>query len=112
MLVAHSGSTHRHDGHGFPEGLPARSHRANFWPQRFPRAGSQAYPTPAASPNDDGSTIIAFGSRRPSDSPEGNWIQATGDQGWFGILRLYSPLALFFDESWPPSEIEPHDPGA
>jgi len=26
--------------------------------------------------------------------------------GWFLILRLYSPLASFFDKSWKPSEIE------
>ena len=30
-------------------------------PQRFPRAGSQSYPTPAATANDDGSTTITFG---------------------------------------------------
>ena len=62
-------------------------------PQRFPRAGSQSYPTPAATANADGSTTITFGPERPSDSPEGNWIQTTEGKGWFPILRLYSPLA-------------------
>ena len=62
-------------------------------PQRFPRAGSQSYPTPAATANDDGSTTITFGPERPADSPEGNWIQTTEGKGWFPILRLYSPLA-------------------
>ena len=62
-------------------------------PQRFPRAGSQSYPTPAATANDDGSTTVTFGPERPSDSPEGNWIQTTEGKGWFPILRLYSPLA-------------------
>ena len=75
-------------------------------PQRFPRAGSQSYPTPAATANDDGSTTLTFGPERPSDSPEGNWIQTTEGKGWFPILRLYSPLASFFDKSWRPSEIE------
>ena len=75
-------------------------------PQRFPRAGSQSYPTPAATANDDGSTTITFGPERPADSPEGNWIQTTEGKGWFPILRLYSPLAPFFDKSWRPSEIE------
>jgi hypothetical protein len=42
---------------------------------------------------------------RPADSPEGNWIQTEGN-GWFPILRLYSPLALYFDKTWRPSEIE------
>ena len=27
-------------------------------------------------------------------------------RGWFTILRLYSPLAPFFDKSWRLSEIE------
>ena len=75
-------------------------------PQRFPRAGSQAYPTPAATANDDGSTTITFGPKGPDESPEGNWIQTTEGKGWFPILRLYSPGASFFDKSWRPSEIE------
>ena len=75
-------------------------------PQRFPRAGSQSYPTPAASANEDGSTTITFGPERPEDSPEGNWIQTIEGKGWFPILRLYSPLEPFFDKSWRPSEIE------
>ena len=75
-------------------------------PQRYPRAGSQSYPTPAATANADGSTTITFGPEQPSDSPEGNWIQTTAGKGWFVALRLYSPLAAFFDKSWRPSEIE------
>ena len=47
-----------------------------------------------------------FGPERPSDCPEGNWIQTTEGKGWFLILRLYSPLASYFDKSWRPSEIE------
>ena len=34
-------------------------------PQRYPRAGSQSYPTPAAEPNADGSTTIYFGPKQP-----------------------------------------------
>jgi hypothetical protein len=75
-------------------------------PQRFPRAGSQSYPTPAATADSDGSTTVTFGPQRPADSPECNWIQTTEGKGWFPILRLYSPLAPFFDKSWRPSEIE------
>ena len=112
--------------------LPADIPAARFWsitlydnqtrsmletPQRFPRAGSQSFPTPAATANDDGSTTVTFGPERPSDSPEGNWIQTTEGKGWFPILRLYSPLQSFFDKSWRVGEIEPvsrgsngHDP--
>jgi hypothetical protein len=101
-----------------PPGIPA----ARFWsitlydnqtrsmlqtPQRFPRAGSQSYPTPAAIANSDGSTTVTFGPERPSDGPESNWIQTTEGKGWFPILRLYSPLQSFFDKTWRPSEIEP-----
>jgi len=75
-------------------------------PQRFPRAGSQSYPTPAATANGDGSTTISFGPERPEDSPVGNWIQTVEGKGWFPILRLYSPLAPFFDKSWRPGELE------
>ncbi len=74
--------------------------------QRFPRAGSQSFPTPAATANADGSTTLTFGPERPSDSPEENWIQTTEGKGWFPILRLYSPLQPFFDKSWRPSEFE------
>ena len=87
-------------------------------PQRFPRAGSQAYPTPAATTNDDGSTTITLGPTQPAECPDGNWIQTTEGKGWFLILRLYSPLQSFFDKSWRVGEIEPvsrgsngHDPG-
>jgi hypothetical protein len=101
--------------------LPPEIPAARFWsltlydnqtrsmlqtPQRFPRAGSQAYPTPAASASDDGSTTVTFAPEQPADSPEGNWIQTTEAKGFFVILRLYSPLPTYFDKSWRPSEIE------
>ena len=28
-------------------------------------------------------------------------------KGWFIVLRLYSPLAPFFDKSWRVGEVEP-----
>jgi len=100
-----------------PKGIPA----ARFWsftaydnqtrsmlqtPQRYPRAGSQSYPSPAAVPNADGSTTIYFSPKRPEGIAEGNWIQTDPKKGWFTILRLYSPLQPFFDKSWRPGEIE------
>jgi hypothetical protein len=74
--------------------------------QPYPRAGSQSYPSPAAVPNDDGSTTIYFSSKQPEGIERGNWIQTDPDKGWFTILRLYSPLQSFFDKTWRPSEIE------
>jgi len=75
-------------------------------PQRYPRAGSQSYPTRAATAGGDGSTTITFAPEQPSDSPDGNWIQTDEDKGFFVILRCYSPLESYFDKSWRPSEIE------
>jgi len=75
-------------------------------PQKYPRAGSQSYPSPAAETAEDGSTIVYFGPEQPEGVARGNWIQTDPNKGWFTILRLYSPLPSFFDKSWRPSEIE------
>jgi hypothetical protein len=100
-----------------PKGIPEE----NFWsftvydnmtrsmldtPQRFPRAGSQSYPSPAAEPSADGSTTVYFGPTQPTGVARGNWIQTMPGKGWFLILRLYSPLEPFFTKAWRPSEIE------
>ncbi|GAF48837.1 DUF1254 domain-containing protein [Rhodococcus wratislaviensis] len=75
-------------------------------PQRFPRAGSQSYPTPAADAEADGSTTIHIAPEKPDGVGEGNWIQTDPDKGFFVILRLYSPLASYFDKTWKPGEID------
>ncbi|MGB7933065.1 MAG: DUF1254 domain-containing protein [Gammaproteobacteria bacterium] len=100
-----------------PKNIPARA----FWsftlydnqsrsmldtPQRFPRAGSQSYPSPAAEANSDGSTTIYFAPGQPEGVKRGNWIQTMPGKGWFTLLRLYSPLEPFFTKEWRPSEIE------
>ncbi len=100
-----------------PKGIPA----AAFWsftlydnqtrsmlqtPQKYPRAGSQSYPSPAAVASEDGSTTVYFGPEQPEGVERGNWVQSDPDKGWFTILRFYSPLESFFDKSWRPSEIE------
>jgi hypothetical protein len=77
--------------------------------QLYPRAGSQQYPSPAAEADSDGSTVVHFSPTQPDDVAAGNWIQTDPDKGWFVILRLYSPLAAFFDKTWRPGEIEPVD---
>jgi hypothetical protein len=75
-------------------------------PQKYPRAGSQSYPSPAATAAEDGSTTVWFAPEQPDGVDRGNWIQTDPAKGWFTILRLYSPLPSFFDKSWRPSEIE------
>ncbi len=76
-------------------------------PQKYPRAGSQSYPSPAAEAAEDGTTTVWFSPEQPADVARGNWIQTDSEKGWFTILRLYRPLPAFFDKSWQPSEIEP-----
>ena len=100
-----------------PRDIPA----ANFWsltlydtqtrsmlatPQRYPRAGSQGYPSPAARPDADGSTTVYFAPDQPNGVTRGNWIQTVPGRGWFVLLRLYGPLEPFFDKTWRPAEIE------
>ena len=75
-------------------------------PQRFPRAGNQSYPSPAAEANADGSTTVYFGPTQPEGVKRGNWIQTDPKKGWFTILRLYSPIEPFFTKEWRPTEIE------
>ena len=101
--------------------LPKDIPEANFWsftlydnqtrsmldtPQRYPRAGSQSYPSPAAESNPDGSTTVYFGPTQPPGIKRGNWIQTMPNKGWFVILRLYSPLEPFFTKQWRAGEIE------
>ena len=50
-------------------------------PQRYPRAGSQSYPTPAAEASADGSTTVYFGPTQPDGVNAGNWIQTDPKQG-------------------------------
>ena len=75
--------------------------------QGFPRAGSQSFPSPEATADEDGSTTIHFSPEQPDGVDRGNWIQTVPDKGWFPILRCYSPKASFFDKSWRPGEVEP-----
>jgi hypothetical protein len=101
--------------------LPPKIPAARFWsftvydnqsrsmletPQRYPRAGSQSYPSPAAKPGPDGSTTVYFGPTLPNGVGRGNWVQTVPGKGWFVLLRLYSPLKPFFDKSWRVGEIE------
>jgi hypothetical protein len=100
-----------------PKDIPA----ARFWsftlydnqsrsmldtPQRYPRAGSQSYPSPAAKPNADGSTTVYFGPSQLMITDRGNWIPDHPRKRWCALLRLYSPLEPFFDKSWRAGEIE------
>ena len=100
-----------------PKDIPA----ARFWsltvydtqtrsmldtPQRYPRAGSQDYPSPAAEAGADGSTTVYFAPEQPDGVGRGNWIQTVRGKSWWVLLRLYSPLEPYFDKSWRVGEVE------
>jgi hypothetical protein len=102
--------------------LPKDIPQANFWswtlydnmtrsmldtPQRYPRAGSQSFPSPAAEASADGTTTVYFGPTQPANVKRGNWIQTMPGKGFIPCLRLYSPLEPFFAKTWRPSEVEP-----
>ena len=73
--------------------------------QRYPRAGSQSFPSPAAEADADGPTTVYFGPRQPANVKRGNWIQTMPGKGFIPCLRLYSPLEPFFAKSWRPGEV-------
>ncbi len=75
-------------------------------PQRYPRAGSQSFPSPAAKPNADGTTTVYFAPQQPAGVDRGNWVQTMPGKSFFPCLRLYSPLEPFFAKTWRPSEVE------
>ena len=74
--------------------------------QRYPRAGSQSYPSPAAEANSDGSITLYYGPQKPAGVPDGNYVKTVPGRGWFQIIRCYSPTKGFFDKSWRPGEVE------
>ena len=74
--------------------------------QRYPRAGSQSFPSSAAEANPDGSITLYYGPEKPEGVPDGNYIKTLPDRGWFQIIRCYSPSKAFFDKTWRPGEVE------
>jgi hypothetical protein len=55
--------------------------------------------------NDDGSYTISFGPEAP-EGYENNWVETIPGKSWFVILRMYSPLKPWIDQTWRPGEIE------
>ncbi len=75
--------------------------------QRYPRA-SQSFPSRAAQPESDGSTVVWFSRPSPMASPT-TGFRPTPNKSSFVALRLYSPLQSFFDKTWRVGELEPVD---
>jgi len=70
--------------------------------QQFPSVSSQ---TKGLLVNPDGSIDVYFGPNAPPGK-ENNWIQTAPGTAWNTILRLYGPLASWFNKTWRPGEIE------
>ncbi len=97
--------------------LPANPPVANFWAvtvydtqtrsmlqsnQKYPTVGSN---TEGVKKNRDGSYTIYFGPKAPKGY-ENNWIETIPGKSWFVVLRMYSPLKPWIDQTWRPGEIE------
>ncbi|MBK1825414.1 DUF1254 domain-containing protein [Haloferula rosea] len=97
--------------------IPADPPVGNFWAltvydtqtrsmlqtdQGFPTTGSN---TEGIKKNEDGSFTIYFSPEAP-EGFEKNWVQTVPGKSWFVILRMYSPLKPWIEQTWRPSEIE------
>ena len=97
--------------------LPPNPPVGNFWaitvydPQtRSMLQNSQKFPSVDSNSkglknNKDGSLDIYFGPKAPKGY-ENNWVETIPGKSWFVILRMYSPLQPWIDQTWRPSEIE------
>jgi len=56
-------------------------------------------------PNPDGSYTMWFGPKAPKGH-ESNWIQTMPKKSYSVLLRLYGPLAPWFDKTWKPGDFE------
>ena len=70
--------------------------------QRFPTVGGQ---TEGIRTNDDKSFTVYFGPEAPEGN-ENNWVETIPGKSWFVILRMYSPLKPWIDQTWRPGEVE------
>jgi hypothetical protein len=96
-----------------PKDIPAE----NFWAVTLydaPTAAGVAKPgqlIPSLSsqvgvkPNDDGSTDLYFGPELPQGVPQSNYIGTNKGEGYFVVIRLYSPGKAYFDKTWRPDDV-------
>jgi len=96
-----------------PKGIPAE----NFWAVTLytaaTAAGVDKPDQPIASINSmskpkynrDGSIDLYFGPKQRSDFPATNYIGTNPQEGFFVIIRLYSPGKAYFDKSWKPDDV-------
>jgi hypothetical protein len=96
-----------------PKGIPAE----NFWAVTLYAAATAAGVDKPGQPiasinsmgkpkyNEDGSIDLYFGPKRASDVPATNYIGTNPGEGFFVIIRLYSPGKAYFDKTWKPDDV-------
>ena len=55
--------------------------------------------------DNDGSYTVYFGPEAQKGY-ENNWVETIPGKSWFVILRMYSPLKPWIDQTWRPGEVE------
>ena len=96
-----------------PKGIPAE----NFWAvtlydaataagvdkagQLIPSVNSHGGVATAA----DGSVELCFGPQKPDGVPASNYIGTNPGEGYFVVIRLYSPGQAYFDKTWRPDDV-------
>ncbi|MHC5198821.1 MAG: DUF1214 domain-containing protein, partial [Planctomycetota bacterium] len=97
--------------------IPADPPVANFWAvtvydtqTRSMLQTNQKYPSvdtnsKGIEKNQDGSLTVYFGPKAPKGY-ENNWIETVPGKSWFVILRMYSPLKPWIDQTWRPGDVE------
>ena len=96
-----------------PKGIPAE----NFWAVTLYNAPNAAgvdkpgQPIPSINSqeelkyNDDGSIDLYFGPEPPQGAPQSNYIGTNREEGFFVVIRLYSPGQAYFDKTWKPADL-------
>jgi hypothetical protein len=97
--------------------IPADPPVGNFWAitvydtqTRSMLQTEQAAPTVGGNTkglkkNKDGSYTVYYGPKAPKGY-ENNWVETIPGKSWFVILRMYSPLKPWIDQTWRPGEVE------
>jgi len=100
--------------------IPADPPVGNFWAvtvydtqTRSMLHSNQEYPTVGGNTeglrkNADGSFTLYFAPKAPKGF-ENNWVETVPGKSWFVILRMYSPLKPWIEQTWRPGEIEEVD---
>jgi hypothetical protein len=96
-----------------PRNIPAE----NFWAVTLYNAANAAgvdkpgQPIPSINShdnlkyNDDGSIDLYFGPEPPEVAHESNYIGTNKGEGFFVLIRLYSPGKSYFDKTWKPDDV-------